>query len=85
MLKGKNFYLPELYGMALGLKGNITFGQQFVLVLYKLLGISVFLIKLRPLVFQHHLAVNNVLDEPIAVDLNLGLDPLVAMICLGTR
>ena len=78
--KRKDLYFSELYGMALGLKGNVTFRQHLILALDKLHGIQVFFIKLRPLVFQHDLAVNDVLDDIVAMNFNFHLDPLVAVI-----
>ena len=66
--------------MALGLKGYIAFAQHLVAVLFQLAGVGVLLVKLLLLVLQHHLAVNDMLDDGVAVHLNFHCHPLVTVI-----
>ena len=84
LFEGKDLHLPELDGMALGLKGNVPFGHHLVAVLDERSGVRVLFVKLRPLVFYHDLAVNEMFDPTVAVDLDFRLDPLVAVIGFGT-
>ena len=82
LFKRQNLYLSELRWMALGLKGNVTFGYHDVAILDELLGVFVFLIKLRPCVLHNNLAVYLVPDEVVTVDFKLYFHPLVAVISL---
>ena len=66
--------------MAFSLKGYIAFAKHLVPVLDQLPGVPVLLVKLRLLVFQHNLAVNDMLDDGVAVHLNFHCHPLVAVI-----
>ncbi len=84
LFEGKDFHLPELDGMAFGLKGNVPFGYHLVAILDERSGVLVLFVKLRPLVFYHDLAVNEMFDPTVAVDLDFRLDPLVAVIGFGT-
>ena len=56
----KNLHLSEFNGMALGLKRYGAFRQHRAVV------------ELRLFIFQHHLAVDDVLDGRVAVYLKLG-------------
>ena len=69
----KDLNLSKFNGMALGLKGYGTFVQHLVTIDDQFLGVSVVFVKLRLLIFQHDLTVNDVLDGRVAVDLNFAV------------
>ena len=57
--------------------------EHFVAVSDEFFGVSVFFIKLGFFIIQDDLIVDNVFDDVVAVDLDLGSDPLDAVIGFG--
>src|SRR5262249_22952842 len=74
--------LAQLDGATLGLKADRPLGDLELAVLDELPGVGVLVVELGLLVFDHELAVDEVPDLAVAVDLDLGRDPLVAVVGL---
>ena len=66
--------------MTLCLKGDVPFMEHLLSIDDQLLGVKIVIIKLRPLIFQNNLPINDMLDDGIAVHLNFNSHPLVSVI-----
>src|SRR4051794_40624004 len=77
----ENLHLPELDRMALGLKGDVAFAEHCLaaLLLDEPAGVGVAVVELGLLVLQDRLAIDDMLDGAVAVDLDLDRYPVVAV------
>ncbi len=82
-LQGEYLHLSKFHRMTLGLEGYGTFMEYLGIVDNHFLRIRVLFVKLRALIFQDDLAIDDVLDNGVAVDLDFHCHPLIAVIRLG--
>ena len=69
--------------MTFGLQEDGAAAEHFVAGFDQFLSIAIRFVQLRFFVFQHQFAIDKVSDSTVAVNLDFGGDPLVAMIGFG--
>ena len=82
--QGEDLHLAELDWMALGLKRDTSSVEHLVAVLDQCPGVGIRIVELRLFVFDYGFAVDDVLDDAIAMNFGLDRDPVVAGVGLGT-
>ena len=76
----KDLHLSEFHRMAFGLESDVPFVEHLLSIDDQLLSVTVLLIKLGLLIFQHDLPVDDMLDDGIAMHLHFHSHPLVTVI-----